>query len=365
MSNEYRKASWGLASDPFYPETLADGSALDPEASETDLRPDLDPKVFRLFFDIYDWDDSPLLKKLSKENGIASFPDKRSLPSNAPLMVIISGPSHSGLDSLANLVSFKVAEKAKMTLLESKVELDGRDASANVRGVAEVIIDSVEYKSGIKDAAAVAKTMYDRLQRSVAASAGQANPSFSDVFRAFDMILAPAKRCIVIRILKGGDHDSWARIYGSAKDLADCVIVTTPDAAFAKTCYDAMNTSKQNVTWIKARPLDLDVTRKFVEERLGFVKMAGAPGANFRYAPFTEEALDVLFQPGTNPRAEVITHPVGWIRQTLHQALEDQLVQIRATVKDDLPSVPAHPDFPFLVDAERMIAARTRLNQGE
>lgn len=364
MSNEYRKASWGLASDPFYPETLADGSALAPDAWESDLKPALDPKVLRLFFDIYDWNDSPLVKGLSKQSGIANFPDKRTLPSDAPLMVLISGPSHSGLDSLANLVSFKVAEKTGRPLLETCVALEGRDAARNVLLVANVLIDDVEYNPSIAGAADFAKLMLDRLQRGITAAAGRADASYSDVFRAFDKILEPAKRSVVIRIVSGGDHDSWARIYSAAKELADCVIVTTPDSAFAKTCYDAMNTSKQNVTWIKAKPLDLHVTRMFVEERLGFVRMPGAPGGNQRFAPFTDAALEVLFQPGTNRLDAVITHPVGWVRKTLHRALEDQLAQIQVKVNGSLPAVPGHPEFPFLVDSARVIAARNRLNQG-
>lgn len=367
MSNDHRRASWALASDPFYPDVLGDGSALPRQSWESDLKPTIDPKVMSLFFDVYDWSNSPFLTGLTRGRGFSSFPTARTLPTDAPLLVLISGPSHSGLDSLANLVTFSVADALGRPLIETCVRLEGRDAGRNTLKIAKSLVDDVEYGPGLPKAEQLAARMRERLERSIRDEAGRADATYSDVFRAYSKILAPAGHGVFIRILSGGDHDSWGRIYKASRELASCVVVTTPDAAFAKTCYEAMTTDRQNATWIRAQPLDLEMTRRFVEERLAVVRLPGAPGANTRYHPFTDAAIDVLFQPGVQRRAGVpVTHPIGWVRRTLHRALEEVLEEIRNKVPaGDAPSITGHPDFPFSVDTQWVVDARNKLNRGD
>src|SRR5262245_3691359 len=104
MADPILEKLWKLRNDPFYPEVGNDGQPLRKEAFESTLNPLIDERVRPLYFDVYDWTSSELLRDLTADRDIQVFPTPRTLRGNSALMVIVSGAMETGLDSLVNLI---------------------------------------------------------------------------------------------------------------------------------------------------------------------------------------------------------------------------------------------------------------------
>src|SRR6185369_7350082 len=99
---------WNLRTNPFYPEVDSAGKAIPKRALERSLKPTVDKRVLPLYFEIYDWSSSDLVGPLSREKGLEKFPDVQTLPSDAPLLILVSGSGQSGLDSMGYLILHKI-----------------------------------------------------------------------------------------------------------------------------------------------------------------------------------------------------------------------------------------------------------------
>jgi len=364
---------WKLLTDPFYPHLGQDGQALPREALERDLRPLVDKRVLPIYFDVYDWTSSALLCGLSPKDALSTFPTARTLPSDAALLVIISGARQTGSDSLANLILYKLSCQTERKLLECEVALETRDRARNTAAVARAIIDAVDGLLDGPDPPPNTQTIVDRMRnrydRSRKEHEVQKDATYSDVFNFFSKVMAPLNKVLAIKITQGGDHDSWARILESVNKCASYVIVTTPEPAYAKTCYEALSTRGQNVTWIRTRPLGLAKARDFVKSRLDYArKLAGAaPSPIDDIFPFSSESIAALYEPGAAAagRGGPVEFPVGWIRQTLFKALadkKDSLDRIRAgTTTAAISSIDPRQTTIGAADVAR---ARDALNRG-
>lgn len=251
-----RETIWKLRTDPFYPDIDSSGNPIPPAALNKSLNPLVDDRVVPLYFDVYDWTASDLVRDLSKQHALGTFPTPRTLPGTG-LLVLISGSRETGLDSLANLVLHKIKLTAGgQALLVVDVELEGRDKVRSVAAVARRIINRVEFgQPQITDGEKIARRMeaqYDRVNKE---QEGRKDATYSELFQTFRDLLEPVDRTLVIKITKGGYHDSWVRIHDSTKSCCSYVIVMTPDFPYAKTCYDAMIGSSLNVAWVQAKPL--------------------------------------------------------------------------------------------------------------
>ena len=118
---------WKLRTDPFYPEIDSNGNPIPPEAVNKSLNPLVDDRVVPFYFDVYDWTASDLVRDLSKQHALCTFPTSRTLPGSG-LLMLISGSRETGLDSLANLLLHKIKLTADgKALLIVDVELEGRE----------------------------------------------------------------------------------------------------------------------------------------------------------------------------------------------------------------------------------------------
>nr|WP_316642446.1 hypothetical protein [uncultured Roseateles sp.] len=361
-----REAIWKLRADPFYPEVDRQGAPIPKPAVEKDLNPLLDERVLPLYFDVYDWSASDLVGELSVQDALARFPTPRSLPGSG-LMVLISGSRETGLDSLANLLLHKIrlttGGQAPMLI---DIELEGRDKASNVAAVARRIIDQVEFGlpalPGREALAASMQAKYDRVSK---AQEGRRDASYAEVFRAFRDLLKPHGVQLVVKIEKGGDHDSWISILESVRSCCAYVIVTTAEFAFAKTCYDAMIGNSLNVAWVKAQALDRTKAQQYLTHRLAAERLVPmADALDQALLPFTADALAVLYEPGAKSLpGKPVEHSVGWLRRTLYAALAEHsaaLGQRHAGASDDeLAGV--DPRTTLLGRAE-VIRARDKLN---
>ena len=334
------RSLWQLRNDPFYPEVDANGDAYPRAAAERSLNPTIDPRVTEFYFDVYDWRCGELLGGISHPDGLKRFPSERTLASDSPLLVLISGGRQTGLDSLANLILHKVRLVSTSLPIVVDVVLESRDKEKNLAAVARSIIDAIEFLDPpLPGVDAIVKRLEERYQRLLDDVDSTRGGGFSELFQVLKRILAPLNRGIVIRVLKGGDDVSWARIQESVSGCCSHVIVMTSDTPYAKTCYTATVSQQQNVAWVQAEPLDRNKTLQYLEMRIKAERIKPIEDDTISSCfPFTTEAVDALFEPGSAGSPERgVRHPVGWIRRALHQALSDRV----ATIRESYPAANA------------------------
>jgi hypothetical protein len=363
--------AWYLRTHPFFPEVDAAGSPIDRRAVERALDPSSDPKVLPFYFDVYDWQNSPLIGGLSKKKGLERFPDPRDLQQYTTLLILVSGFRQTGCDSLVNLVLHKIARETDRQPLVVTVRLSARKKAESVREVARRFIDAVQNDPEPLTGRITKKEMLTRLRTTfsevVKEKESQVDPDYSNLFLSLgDTYRLGSDRPVVVRVVEGGDHDTWVRLYNTAVDLSNFIIVTTGDPLFAKTCHGIMSAAAKNVAWIKAASLDFETALRYVRERVN-AERVGAPPAGTdpeMLYPFTRGALAKLYEPGIGARVgESVVHPIGWLRRTLSRAIERRL--------DDLveraPALVRSGQWPpadVVIDAELVADVREQLNQG-
>jgi len=357
---------WKLRTDPFYPEVGRDGAPLRKEAFESSLNPLIDERVGPLYFDVYDWSSSALLCGLTAEGDIQVFPDSRTLRGNSALMVIVSGAMETGLDSLVNLILHKIHQKSKQPPIVVDVSLDGRDKARNVLSVARRIVAKFRLEAaaipGGAEAASQMATEYERIRKE---EEGRPDAAYSDLFQTFRDLLQPIARPIVVKIVEGGDNDSWVRIYEAAKSCCSSIIVMTADSLYAKTCYNAM--IGRNVAWIKAVALNEKRCAEFLAKRLAAERLVDrlAP-LDEQLWPFTLAAIKELYRPGSAGAGDgELRHPVGWLRRTLYKAFRDHALAIGARYPRLSPAELAPVDpATITIGASEMSQVRAKMNAG-
>jgi hypothetical protein len=362
MSRVILEEVWKLRTDPFYPEVDSAGAAIPPAALERSLDPTLDQRVVQLYFDIYDWSYSSLVGKISSQEVLEVFPERRTRQSDEAFMILMSGCRESGLNSLANLILQKIKLADHAIPLVVEVELEGREKARNVATVVKRTIAKLklEWKNhpGLSEKVKHMEAEWESARKE---EEGNKSATYSDLFQTFRDTLKPLTQPLVLKIISGGDNDSWLRIYNSVKRTFEYVIIMTGDLAYAKTCYTSMSTQSQNVAWIQALSLDSKKAHEFLKQRLSTGRVLGASlPATHTLMPFMASAIAALYEPGSaGPRNAVISHPVGWLRRTFYRALNDRL---KTLAQAAAPLDTLDPDATLIGPAE-IRQAREALNQ--
>jgi hypothetical protein len=335
MTQTILEQMWKLRSDPFFPAVDAAGQKLLAEAFQRSLNPLLDVRVLPLYFDIYDWEFSGLARGISPTAGLSSFPDPAIQPADGAFMFLLSGRRESGRDSLANLILMKIRDITGSDPLIVEAELEGREKAKNVATVAKQLLDTLRIEAG-------PHTMLESALLRMEATWGREykqqwnnpNADYSDAFQSFrNQLRGVLLRPLVLKINRGGDNDSWLRIYNAVRNICSHVIVMTADVAYARTAYNSMSTRSENIAWIQAGLLDSTKAQQFLLHRLTTVRMSGANLPVARpLLPFLAEALDTLYQRGSGEAAGgKLEYPVGWLRRMLYRALKDRLDALAGT----------------------------------
>jgi hypothetical protein len=318
----FSKNVLGLRTNPFLPQIGPDNKPIVTKVIEPSLNPAADDRVLHYYFDVYDWRESLLIRGVSREDALMTFPQPGDLAGDPTLLVMISGNSQTGRDSLANLVVHKIKRATNEKPVVVSVRL-GFDAKSNALNTATLFVDAFEIDADASkpNTDAVAR-MRARIKQTTEAPPADGNYSnlFMGLRQMYDQV---ASRPIVIRALEG-DHASWAQMYDATRDLASFLIVTTGDPVNAEACYLRMHTAGKNIAWVRAGLLDLPSCRRYVSQRLAEERgPQQQPGAN-DIAPFTDDALELLFKPGaTAANGTVQRQSIGFLRRRLRRALEE------------------------------------------
>ena len=99
--------------------------------------------VLHYYFDVYDWRESLLIRGVSREDALMTFPQPGDLAGDPTLLVMISGNSQTGRDSLANLVVHKIKRATNEKPVVVSVRL-GFDAKSNALNTATLFVDAFE-----------------------------------------------------------------------------------------------------------------------------------------------------------------------------------------------------------------------------
>jgi hypothetical protein len=349
---------WNLRTNPFSPAMDSNGVPLVNEAFRATLKPALDQRVIEHYFDVYDWSASPIIREFAELGDC--FPSVEEFEGEA-VFVLISGLKQTGRDSLANLLLHRIQSLVAQPPIVVDVKLPGRDKAQNLNRVAHAILMRLSFGG---EAGADKQTVVASLEREYSRATEQEarvkHPTYANCFAAYQEILRPLARNIILRIVEGGDHDNWKLIYESARQCCSWVVVLTDEPVYAEACYNAMS-SDRRISWIQAQRLDHAMAERFLRARLD--KYRFRPDMSLH--PFAEATLDVLFAPGTHPdrRRGAVVHPIGWLRKSLNAALEDRLRQLEAAIPDDKALGRITPEQAS-ISSEGVKAVRERLNAG-
>jgi hypothetical protein len=364
-----------LCTHPFAPDGARDGTAFATDPFAGALDPNADPRLFAYYFDLYDWNSSPVLRGLSS-TGLRKFPTRDDLSEDGPLLVLVSGTGRSGRGSLVNLILHKIQAARGERPIVVPVKFNGSDHAQNVKQLAISFIfkySSPDTKQPNPTRAELQALFNDQTKTTVV----DGEAYYSSLFVGFSAdVRAHCSRPIVFHITGGDRYDLWSCLYQSSAPLSDYLIVETPKVADAKTCYTLMRDKGHNVVHIDAAKLDGVKARDYIVARLEAERPSAAAAAD-SLLPFTDKAIEILFEVGSASQLPSspgkaaasaktpVTQAIGWLRKTLSRVLQEHIAELTAKVDAKGPAVlnDMGPDE-LLVTDKTIWAVRQQMNEG-
>jgi hypothetical protein len=361
MNEQVLNSVYQLRTHPFAPAVDETGAVIAYDVFGSPLDPQTDPRSLAYYFDVYDW------SRFETAAGLGTLMDAaQSRPGTAdllrsssagPLMVLISGFDNSGRESLLNLL-MRVLSIQHPGIVPIEVGLADVANDGNVLTVAQIFLYSYNLSPPAPPQAVLAAS-FDTVVKNPVIGPDTAYHSLFQIWRtSFHIRPAPA----FALVLRGNvNRDTWRVIYNSTSTLFSIFIVLTHREDYADGCFNALSREGRNVALVKAKFLDKARATVYVQWRLAQERISPAP--RDALSPFTNEALDALFEKGSRPDDRPITFPVGFVNKTLRRAMDDKLAQLAA--KGRSASAPGPQDQEVLIRAQEIRAARKTLNFGK
>jgi hypothetical protein len=362
---------WQLRAHPFNPATDADGEPyLDDEGGavsrtfwQLPLNTARDRRFIDFYFDLYDWQKSTLIQNISKQTLFEKFPALSTLREPKSVLVVIQGSDGTGCESLRNLILHKIQEESRALPVVVEVNLDSFNHADNLKEIAQTFYDGYGnsiYRTPTRDEL---KEIYDEGKDSPNPGA---ETFYAGMFRRLNTkVRTVQKNARIVLLLKGalktgGDsYDTWRVIYNSTSSLFQYIIVITTDEIEANSVHTVFRRDNKNVTLIKARELGLNDAKRYLLARLDQERTASV---NDPLAPFTEEALTVLFSPGSaaaNQAGEARPFNIDMLNRTFLYSVDYHLSKLElkdpAKLKSD----------ELLIGPDTILEVRRRINAGE
>lgn len=319
---------WKLRTHPFRRPLDHQGNPLPETSLFSSLNPLEDGRLLRLYFNLYNWDNSRIVNGINGDQVFDQFPDQTSLNETQGVLILIAGEDAAGRESLQNLILHKIfLEHQNKKPVVVRATLDGFSQDLNVKSIARTFIrqyaregfndpDKAEltelYKAETREKSSGTKSLYANL-----------------FFEFYESIKDYCDRPLVL-LLSGGDHyDTWETVYNSTRLLFKYIIVVTNQEKYAESCVNHLSLNRAGV--IKAQRLDMTKTRLYLNSRLSAERTANLD-PNYSLAPFGEEALSALFAPGSRPDPDrSVRLTIGRLNKILSRAIDlhlDELVKI-------------------------------------
>lgn len=367
---------WKLRTHPFNPRLDAQGQAYKDDMGievgrefwQKPLNPQIDPRFINFYFDFYDWQHSSLIHQISTQKAFRKFPADTDLRDPKSLLIIIQGSDGTGRESLRNLILHKIkVESGGRGPVVVEVELDSFNHAENVKEIArnfyDVYGDSI-YKDPTREQL---KEVYD--EEKDAPNPG-AQTFYASMFKRLNTkVRAYRKDHRMVLLLKGvltsgGDkYDTWRIVYNSTSSLFQYIIVMTTREDHANSINTLFRRDDKNVALIKARELELKDAREYLQARLAQERIAPVKDEE-RLLPFTEEALNELFKPGsaaekTLEQESAVPFNIDMLKRTFLCALDYHLYQLE---KKDVQQLQSQD---LLIGPGTILEVRRIINSGE
>jgi hypothetical protein len=327
------------------------------------LDPRKDRRLLNYYFNVYDWRYSSLVGRFSREDGLQEFPRPEDLPHKGPVLILISGTGQTGRSSLVNLVLYKIETLWESMPIIVETSLDGFDKAQNMKNMARLFIQTY----ALEEAAPTEEQLWKIYERETKEPSTGIDAHYTALFSSLRLVIKKfCNRPIVFLIMGADDYDLWACIYNSSIALAEYLIVETSKTADALTCHTLMTNKGKNVAHINALMLDSEAARQYLVDRLSSERPADLPADDKDdLMPFTEEALEILYKPGTSidpEKAAPVRHPIGWLRETFRRVLKEHLDELSKIVEAN-PQELENPGR-LIVNGKKMWNVRQAINQG-
>lgn len=301
---------WNLRTHPFSPQVDAQGKPfVDPSGAPpkrefwlNPLDPKIDGRFINFYFDFYDWQYSNLIHRISRQAIFEKFPSNSDLKEPKSLLIIIHGYDGMGRESLRNLILHKIRIESGAEPILVEAELASIDHAETVKTIARNFWDAYEDANMKSPTRTDLKEIYEEETKDPPPK-GSDSP-YQNLFGRMNRKIrkvAPQVPTVLLlqpRYKTGGDiYDTWQAIYNSTHPLFQYIIIVTANPNDAKTCNTQFTANGKNVALIVLRFLKQQDARDYLETRLEQERV-GPPPVPSPLAPFTEEALKELFEPG-------------------------------------------------------------------
>lgn len=365
---------WQLRTHPFYPRVDSQGNAYmddngvaaSREFWQQPLNPQIDRRFIHFYFDLYDWDRSELIQHISTQTAFQRFTALRAMREPRSVLIVIQGSEGTGCESMRNLILHKIKEDSNgLKPVVTEVELDSNNQTENMKEIARTFYDAYDNSGYPAPTRAVLKEIYDEEKNDPNPGAASVHAS---LFRRLNRRIRAARTDHrMVLLLKGtlntlGDtYDTWEIVYNSTSTLFQYIIVLTTREDHAHTIHKIFRRDNKNVTLIKARELELNAAKDYLQARLAYQRTGPVTD---QLLPFTDQALTELFEPGSTAvsrRGKPISVPfnIDMLNRTFLCALDYRLCQLKGRDPNHLTPQDLQ------IGPDTILEVRRRINNGE
>lgn len=326
--------AWSLLTHPFSPSCDSLGNNLEFNISRS-LSPLRSEKLLQLYYDVYNWEESPAICKLSPEDGLAKFPNLDDLvDSQEAFVVVVSGSNWTGVQSLVNLIQYKAQKNSSNSPIMFSAQLvNDREVLGLEKKVSWVktIIKFFNDEYCITQSQPTIEQLKAIYDSEVAELDNHPSGYLDLPQRIRKAVRRHSDHPIVFTIDLENDliDEHWQDIYEIVKKFANLLIIPTRKSAYASNFYRS-NNMKMSLVHIEACKLDLEATQSYLLQRLGLYRRNQLLNNLPDTTPFSEDALSCLFAPGSNTKdTSRITFPIGYLNKRLKAAVDKQAQKLK------------------------------------
>ena len=326
------------------------------DAYKGPLDPRADPATLSYYVDVYKWEKSPVLQRISCDNVLEVFPDDKALDAAGSLLVLIAGANQTGKESLRNLILHKLEREgaaANNPPIVTELELQEGDRADSIRQIGTMFAYTYE---GAGVAAPARADLEQILDKATSRRAASDKAYYADVFQLWRQLIRPkCKRPLVLSVSGVYLYNTLQVIYNSTRHLFKVIVILTEDPTNAESCRKLLADEKRSVVLIESSKLAHADVERYVRRRLTAERR---PDSGFDAAslfPFSPDALDALYDKGpTFATGDEIRWHLDFVNSTLRRAIDDHVAALSAQVAAGGPAVLDH-----LSPAELVIGPET------
>jgi hypothetical protein len=300
------------------------------DAYKGPLDPRVDPATVANYVDVYRWEKSPLLQRISGNQLLEVFPDDKTIDAAGSMMVLIAGDNQTGKESLRNLILHKLQRDGAAANAEpivTELELQEGDRAESIRQIATMFAYTYE---GAGLAAPKRPDLEQILDKATGRRAATDKAYYADVFQLWRQLIK--RHCTRPLVLSVGGvylYNTLQVIYNSTRHLFKFIVVVTDSPSDAETCRKLLADEKRTVVLIESGKLARGEVESYVRQRLNAERRADAGFAADSLFPFSVSALDALFARGpTLAEKETVRWHLDFVNSTLRRAIDDHVATL-------------------------------------